>query len=294
VRHLTTLLVAGCFTLSAVADTIYAPPKAATSELPSKSVDTFGRGDDGGEDRFQQVYARKLFPGPEMITQIAFRADISVAGYPLTYTFPDVEFTLSTTSAQPGHLSSNLDSNLGPDETTVFSGSLTWTAPGPGPTALGPNPWYFVVNLATPFLYDPSKGNLLLNIENFADTVKPPVLDAMDTKGMTTSTVSQFDGDDVGHHPTWPWRPASRLTRCRSRPVSSCWAVAYSASGLAGGGRLGCKPCSQTFPFLPECPMPDDTRICCCARFGSSPDCNNRQNLPIWKKNWSQTLVASF
>jgi PEP-CTERM motif len=62
--------------------------------------------------------------------------------------------SLSTTSAPVNGLSSNMSNNIGADNTTIFSGPL--------PTYVADSTLTF--SLATPFVYDPSQGNLLLNI----------------------------------------------------------------------------------------------------------------------------------
>src|SRR5262249_38763059 len=63
---------------------------------------------------------------------------------------------LSTTSATPGSPGTNYAANKGPDFTTVFSGTKTFTGAGNGTFDL-----QFPI---TPFTYDPSKGNLLLDV----------------------------------------------------------------------------------------------------------------------------------
>jgi len=63
--------------------------------------------------------------------------------------------SLSQTTADWNTLSSTYASNIGLDNTLVFSGNLT-------------QPWAFgdtlVINLTTPFAYDPSQGNLLMDV----------------------------------------------------------------------------------------------------------------------------------
>src|SRR5262249_27260963 len=63
---------------------------------------------------------------------------------------------LGTTAATPGNTGGNYAANKGPDFTTVFSGAKSFTGAGNGTFDL-----QFPV---TPFLYDPSKGNFLLDV----------------------------------------------------------------------------------------------------------------------------------
>ena len=63
--------------------------------------------------------------------------------------------SLSTTSKDWNNLSATFASNIGPDNQTVFSGNLaqSWSFPKT-----------MTITLTTPFLYDPSKGNLLMDV----------------------------------------------------------------------------------------------------------------------------------
>ena len=66
----------------------------------------------------------------------------------------------------PGSLSSTFASNVGGDDTTVYSGPLSLSSAFTGP-ADGPKDLDIAVKLQTPFLYDPAVGNLLLDIKGF-------------------------------------------------------------------------------------------------------------------------------
>ena len=99
----------------------------------------------GYSGEYQQVYSASSFNGPVDITAITFFtgpiSDSSITG---NYTLD-----LSTTSASPLHLSTNYASNTGADNAVFFNGSVSSSLTFTG----------------TPFLYDPSKGNLLLDVE---------------------------------------------------------------------------------------------------------------------------------
>lgn len=75
------------------------------------------------------------------------------------------EVRLCTTRRGPGAasaLNARFDDNLGPDTTLVFSGDVSWTTQGDGP-AEGPRAFDYIVLFQRPFLYDPGKGNLLID-----------------------------------------------------------------------------------------------------------------------------------
>jgi hypothetical protein len=117
--------------------------------------------------RYQQVFPAADFAAlgnqPHWIVGFGPRADQSVTS-PHTAYLPDNEVRLSTTGRAPNNLSLSLDANHGSDVIQFYSGPLTMVADvaGPGP---GPREFYHADFPAgvTPFLYDPSRGNLLFD-----------------------------------------------------------------------------------------------------------------------------------
>jgi len=97
--------------------------------------------------RFHEVVPALDFsqtlPEPGMLTQMAFRPDNSVRAS-RTINFHDFELRLSTTDRGPGSLSSRFDDNFGIDTTVVYSGDLTMSTQGSGPTA-GPREFDYIV-----------------------------------------------------------------------------------------------------------------------------------------------------
>ncbi|MHC1767340.1 MAG: hypothetical protein AB9869_24195 [Verrucomicrobiia bacterium] len=114
--------------------------------------------------RVQEVYTAAYFTNmmsrPGVLVQMACRPDRLVTT-PRTVVLRAYELRLSTTQRGPGSLSSRFDDNLGADTTLVFSGDLTWSTQGAGPS-LGPRPSDYVIPFQYPFVYDPSQGNLLV------------------------------------------------------------------------------------------------------------------------------------
>lgn len=147
--------------------------------------------------RYQQVYDASEFSfssQPSLITQILFRPD-GVFEQTFVSTLPDIQINLSTTAAAPDALSSVFADNIGSDETTVFNrGSLSLTSNNLGPIG-GPKEFDIVIELENPFLYDPTLGNLLLDVRNFAGGRTLP-FDAENTVGDATSRVFSLNVED--------------------------------------------------------------------------------------------------
>jgi len=135
--------------------------------------------------RYQQVYL-----GPEVgsgtITQIAFRQDGGGGGAFGPTTINGITITLSSTSAAPDGLSNTFMSNVGADETTVFSGNLTLSSPA---SLADPKPFDIVIPLQTPFAFNAASGlNLLLDV-TIPTCAVTNTYDAQNTAGDSVSRV---------------------------------------------------------------------------------------------------------
>ncbi|MEY2576726.1 MAG: hypothetical protein QOF80_2213 [Verrucomicrobiota bacterium] len=148
--------------------------------------------------RYQQVYDKSQFAGfaagGEYITQLAFR--VHSPGIPFTASISNLQVNLSTTAKTPDGLSTTFSSNVGTDDTVVFpSASVQFATSVSGPVD-GPQAFDLVITFATPFLYDPAKGNLLLDIRNASGATHDPAndqqIDATSTGGDSTSRVYNF------------------------------------------------------------------------------------------------------
>jgi hypothetical protein len=142
------LVLALCIAaLPALADTVVGlPPDSGTGNcFPFGCAYT---------TNYQQVYTSSVFSGPITITNLEFyNTQVNFGATQMnsgTWTI-----SLSTTSADWNSLSGTFATNLGADNTVVFSGDLS-------------QPWAFgntlVINLSTPFTYDPANGNLLMTV----------------------------------------------------------------------------------------------------------------------------------
>ena len=105
-------------------------------------------------DEYQQVYTHSLFSGPITITGLQFFNTQFNSGA-TAMNSGTWNISLSTTSADWNSLSETFASNLGADNSLVFSGNLS-------------QPWAFgdtlTIDFTTPFSYDPAKGNLLMDV----------------------------------------------------------------------------------------------------------------------------------
>jgi hypothetical protein len=146
----------------------------------------------GAYMRHQQVYASSEFTGvggPMTITSIRFRPNPSSTAPTWSTTF-DLTMTVSTTAAAPDGLSATFADNHGANVAVVYSGEITLsteqTTPVQGVTAFD-----VIVDLQTPFVYDPSQGNLLVDVERNGSTIGTNrFLDAVSATGDPTSRVS--------------------------------------------------------------------------------------------------------
>jgi hypothetical protein len=104
---------------------------------------------------FQEVYSSGLFNGTIAIDSLDFY-NTQVGSNIKELDVGQVTISLSTTSADWNSLSYNLASNLGPNNTEVFSGVID-------------EPWSFpdtlTINFNQPFTYVPADGNLLVTVD---------------------------------------------------------------------------------------------------------------------------------
>jgi len=119
--------------------------------------------------REQDLYAGSEFvPTQLMITEIRYRRDSTFTpdhsnAYTATFNEGDIEIRMSTTSTQVDAMSTTFADNVGADELLVHNGPITITSTDT--TANDPKPLDIIIPLETPFLYDPSQGNLLVDFK---------------------------------------------------------------------------------------------------------------------------------
>lgn len=177
----------------------------------------------------QHVYGNDQFAsasGPIYITGFSFRA-VPGTG-PLSETVTG-NIYLSTGVNYPnsgnGHtlLSTTFANNVGPDNTLVFSGSATINGPGCAAAGTTPCPWANNIVFATPFLYDPANGPLLI-----------------DTKATSLSGSGQLDVSDC-----------LSATMCSTAGISAVPLGSPTATGNGGSVTLGGQVIQITYTPAP-------------------------------------------
>ena len=190
------------------------PPaaRAATVVVPNSLANTQGDFGNGfpfniaafsqTSMRYQQVFAGSQFSalgGPQSITAIAFRTESIAPAF--VSTLSNVQINLSTTAAAPDGLSIAFANNVGANDKVVF---------GPGPLTLSssnnsgpPRSFDVIIALQSAFTYDPSAGNLLLDVRNIGGgsseqfdavfTGGDPVSRAFTLSGTVNNTSGQLD-----------------------------------------------------------------------------------------------------
>jgi uncharacterized protein (TIGR03437 family) len=192
IRSRTAILVVACAT--AFGDTLVVPNNQ-TSTPGNMPVPLTG----GGTGlRLQEIVGRGQFDAPIVITGFRLRSGVGTGA--VTFNQPSVKLTLSTTQKFPntsnGHELPSLiyASNVGPDAKTVYNAALSGSSPGcRGPA---PCPFDLAVPFTAPFSYDPTKGNLLVDIVLSPASGTPTgSLDAVAFTDTTSSSVATVAGD---------------------------------------------------------------------------------------------------
>lgn len=166
-RTVPLLLSSLAFTAVAAAQAVVTPAGYATAEGNANNAFPWNRGT--SSTRIQFVTDSSHFTGqgvtfPILIQQLRYRADAAAATTTWAGgSWPQVRIDMATCPVDFAAVSPTFASNLGPDLTTVHNGPVT-VAGGSGNGTGIPGPWYITIPLSTPFLYDPSVGDLVVDI----------------------------------------------------------------------------------------------------------------------------------
>ncbi|MCZ6793785.1 MAG: PEP-CTERM sorting domain-containing protein, partial [Planctomycetota bacterium] len=120
--------------------------------------------------------------------------------------------------------------NVGADDTIVHSGALALSSSDTGPLA-GPKDFDIVIALSTPFFYDPSAGNLLLDVRNFVGaSTSIGFFDATGSASDSTSRVYSVGG--VNNVTALNNNTAGLVTQFDIAPIPEPGSVVLVATGL--------------------------------------------------------------
>ena len=100
---------------------------------------------------------------PILINQLKWRPDNNAPAY-TGGTFSTATVQLSTSPTGWNSVTTNYATNHGANVTTVYSGPVVHT-PTPGTAAWTVTSWCVDITLTTPFLYDPSQGDLVIDVD---------------------------------------------------------------------------------------------------------------------------------
>lgn len=181
-----------------------------------------------GGMRYQQIYSHTEFSSAGLIDALRFRR--SPGATPFSSSSIDVKITLSYAATTVSTASATFAANVGAGAVTVFDGILNLSSTGVG----SPNPFDAVIDVANLFNYDPSRGDLLLDmvvrnapVTGFFDGATE-LLQTVTTRvygfgtGATTGNVGRGDGTG---------RPFGLVTRFDMLKSDTDW---YSIDLAAG------------------------------------------------------------
>ncbi len=207
---------------------IVVPGDLATKEGDSSILEPFN----SSSFRFQQVFDASQFAIPEgklaRIDSISFRLDGN-AGASGVAAFGGGHFGLSTTLRNPDDLSTIFSENIGSDYLTIYQGALSLGGEfRPGEVS---QPWRRTV-LGRDFYYDPSQGNLLLEVGGFGRNIfTPRSMDATEVRGDSVSWIWATDGNSLSG--TAETRGLVARFDITIVPEPSVWAVLVGGIGVA-------------------------------------------------------------
>lgn len=164
--------------------------------------------------RLMAVYDSANFTGaainyPILITRLRWRVNDGTTTW-TGGTYAAATVALSTAAVDYTQVTVNFASNHGPDLTTVFNGPVTIAGGASNGIGVLP-PWVVDVPLSTPFLYDPSAGDLVIDVDyaggsNWSGGTAPGQMDVHATGSMSSrifasSMYPTANGTTLDHGP---------------------------------------------------------------------------------------------
>ncbi len=142
--------------------------------------------------RIQDIYASDFFPLDSVTIRSIKMRPSTVYGSAFSTTISHFKISMSTTRTSPASPSLTFSNNVGPDETVVFDGPIAVSSAFTGPAG-GPKDFDIVIPLAQSFTYDRSKGNLLVEFQNFNGSTAAHI----DARGVNITNASRL----IAHNP---------------------------------------------------------------------------------------------
>ncbi|MDY3559679.1 S8 family serine peptidase [Gemmata sp. JC673] len=139
--------------------------------------------------RYQQIYSASQFGTTGIIDALRFRQDAAYSGN-FTATL-NVKIVLSYAARTTTTASAVFADNIGAGAVTVLDGLVTISST---PSASNPRPFDIVIDVANLFSYDPSRGDLLVDISM---RNSPAFFIPFDAVGDPTGTVTRIYQTDV-------------------------------------------------------------------------------------------------
>src|SRR5262249_29361328 len=140
--------------------------------------------------RYQQIYSHMQFPTGGIIDDIRFRQAL-VFGGPFFASGIDVKISLGYAATTVATASSTFANHIVPGYVTVFDGLLDLSSAA---TAGSPRPFDILINFAHLFNYDPTRGDLLLDI-SMRNAPRTAYFDASDAFQPQSSTIRIYSND---------------------------------------------------------------------------------------------------
>jgi hypothetical protein len=238
------LLLAGAAMPAWADDYVYSSPQYAHAEAPGGGGGILNQ---YSGSHIQLFYSHSLFgDAPVNIDQIAFRDDSQAyqgeIGHPI-YDFGNVTIK-GATIATLQHTSAVFANNLA-NPTTLYDAHWAQEVGDTGP-AEGPRNWDLVFTFTQSFLYDPTQGDLVIDLVMGAGPGFPVLADVDWTNEAELSGAIYGDNNgSTSGFQTWA-APVSRLTVSAPQPTSghgestdnvpepSSWALMLAGFGLTG------------------------------------------------------------
>jgi len=174
-------------------------------------------------ERYQQIFDASQFaaipPGGAYLSSFWFRSDCSLNNGGVILS--NLQMNLSTTQKTPDGLSATFAENTGSDDIKVF-GPGQFITSAAGATCPGPDVFDDILDFATPFFYNPAKGNLLMDIRVYPGLfLQNPGFFANDGANTLGDSISRAYASTVDATVATQVDTSGIVTRIRFDPVPS-------------------------------------------------------------------------